>query len=117
MPMSVTLDHLPDQQSGLLLQSGPPRPARAHRVAEDPDEGRDVAGQAIDADQDHPAQGAGPDHRHQTRDQDQTRRGLITPPSHSRAGAAMAIAIQTRRPTILTDNSLAWTCWRSTCPR
>ena len=46
-----------------------------------------------------------------------SRRGLTTPPSQSRDGTAIAMAIQSRRPTALTYNSSAWTCPSSTCPR
>ena len=42
---------------------------------------------------------------------------LTTPPSQSRDGTAIAMAIQSRRPTALTYSSSAWTCPNSTCPR
>ena len=38
-----------------------------------------------------------------------SRRALTTPPSQSRDGTAIAIAIQNRRATALTYNSSAWT--------
>jgi hypothetical protein len=44
-----------------------------------------------------------------------SRWGLRTPPSHSREGAAMVMAIQTRRPTSATHSSSAWMCCSSTC--
>ena len=45
-----------------------------------------------------------------------SRLGLITPPSQSRDGTAIAMAIQSRRATALTYSSSAWTCPSSTCP-
>ncbi len=69
--LRIPLDHLPDQQPVCQAQAGPPNLAGVNRVAEDPQEGGDVAGQPVDADQDSQARGASAHSFHQRGDQHQ----------------------------------------------
>ena len=63
------LDHLAQEQSGERLQTRAASPSGPYGIAKDPTEGRDVARQAIDADQKAQALRGPADHAHDGQDQ------------------------------------------------
>ena len=74
-PLHIPLDHLAQEQPGLLHQAGPSAAAGADRMPEHPREGCDIAGQPIHTDQDGQATAIGPNQLDQRGEQDQVAMG------------------------------------------
>ena len=99
VPFGGVLDDLGQLEPGGQHQPGPTAPPGPDRLAKDPREGGDVAGEAIDADQDGPGHGAGQNPLNQPGDQEE----ITVPTDHPAQPQARWGRQRERHPDLAAD--------------